>query len=446
METARRGILFGCVILAIGLAKFAVLKPLVTVEPIDFGNSQKGESRWTDEGRRLAGLGLDQYIQEKTAGILHPVAGADWERFFADVLSVQGGGTPDKALLRRVPVDERAFEFESKVLFYRPTEPPLSEAVKGLSSDGETVILALPRQGGIHYLEARLRVYASDDFHFGTGLSRLPRPPAEFLFPYRQLSPWLLGLGLVLYIALPRKKWPKGTIRYAGWRVVLGDLGALILFVPFFALPFFIIGGTIQAMTRGWILCLILWPLAFLGAWLLRRSAWYAGYGLRVGPEGLEVEMGRRHEKVALAGIDHYQPLVMKPPRWLIGLSFLAALAGKGSSGLGAGGRALMLAGSAYGGMGLGLKDGSKTYFWITDAMGGTALRRAGSLIKALEQARIPFRKEPEEIRAITVPLGRTADGKVIREGTQGLVLMLAALPILVMLVLLGLAMFGLRF
>ncbi len=443
METTRRAILLGCVILAIGLAKFAVLKPLVTVEPADFAKGQKNESRWTDEGQRLAGLPLDQYINEKTAGILHPVSGAEWERFFAGVLSVQGGSRGDKALLRRVPVDERDFEYETKVLFYRPEEAPLSEAVGAMRKDNETAILALQRRGGTAYLEARLLVYSSDDFHFGTGFSRLPRPPAEFLFPYRFLSLWLLGLGLALYIVLPRKKWPKDTIRYAGWRVVLGDIGSLILFVPFFALPIFILGGTVQAVTRGWILCLVLWPLAFLGVWLLRRSAWYAGYGLRIGPEGLEVEMGRRDQKVALVDIDHYQPLVLKPPRWLIGMSFLAALAGKGSSGMGAAGRALMLAGSAYGGMGLGLKDGSKTYFWMTDAMGNTALKRAERLVQALEQAGIPFRQEPEEIRDITVPIGRRADGKIIREGSQSFVLIMAAVPILVMLILFGVVMFG---
>ena len=446
METVRRAILLGCVILAIGLAKFAVLKPLVTVEPADFAKSQKDESRWTDDGRRLAGLPLDQYINEKTAGVLHPVSGTEWERFFAGVLSVQGGRRGDEALLRRVPVDERDFEYETKVLFYKPAESPLSQVLGGLTKEGQTIILALGGGEGMTYLEARLHVYTSDDFHFGSGFSHTPRPPAEFLFPYRFLSLWLLGLGVALYIILPRKKWPKDTIRYAGWRIVLGDIASLILFIPFFALPFFILGGTVQALSRGWILCLVLWPLAFLGVWLLRRSAWYAGYGLRIGLEGLEVEMGRRGQKVALADIDHYQPLVLKPPRWLIGMSFLAALAGKGSSGMGAAGRALMLAGSAYGGMGLGLKDGSKTYFWMTDAMGNTALKRAEKLVTALEQARIPFRKEPEEIRAITVPIGRGADGKIVREGSQSFVLIMAAIPILVMLILFGLAMFGHRF
>lgn len=68
METLRRAILLACICLAIGAAKFAVLKPLLSVRPIDFAEDQKNETRWTEEGRRLAALPLEDYIAEKTKG------------------------------------------------------------------------------------------------------------------------------------------------------------------------------------------------------------------------------------------------------------------------------------------------------------------------------------------------------------------------------------------
>lgn len=443
MESLRRGILLACVCLAIVAAKFAVLKPLVRVQPVDFAEKQKDESKWTEEGQRLSGLAPEAYIAEKTKGVLVPVAGPEWERLFEGMKAVQVGSTGDAKLWRRVPSDERKFQFVSKSLFYRPTEAPLTEIAARLQAEHDTVYLALKQAGAVSYLEATLHTFSSDDFNFGSGFSHSPKPPAAFVFPYRAYSPWILVLGLAVYIILPRRKAEKNALHYPTWRNVLGDFGSFLLIVPFFAFPILIIGGTVQAVSQGWMLCLVFWPIALLGVWLLRRMAWCASYLIDIREDAILIRMGKSETTVPLADIADYRPLVLSAPRWLVIVSLLAALSGRGSGRVGAAGRALILAGSSYSGLGIERKDGSSWYLWITEAMSTAALKNAGNLIKTLEKAGIPLKKEPMTIRTVAPPIGRDRTGKIIKEGNEMVIWILAGLPVLAMLVFLMIVMFG---
>ena len=443
METWRRGILLACVCLAIVAAKFAVLKPLIRVQPVDFAEKQKDESRWTEEGERLSGLGLDAYIAEKTKGLLVPVAGPEWERVFEDMNAVQKGSTRDAKLFRRVPSDERKFQFVGKSFFYRPSEAPLTDLAAKLQAEHDTVYIALKQGGAVSYLEATLHTFSRDDFRFGSGFSHSPKPPAAFVFPYRIYSLWILLFGLAAYIFLPRKKNTENALYYPNWRNVLGDFGSFLLIVPFFALPILIVGGSVQAITEGWILCLIFWPIGLLGVWLLRRMAWCANYLVTIEADGLILKTGKEPRKVSLTDLDHYRPLVLTAPRWLVGMSWLAALSARGNARVGATGRAMILSGSAYGGLGLSLKDGSSVYLWVEDAMGTRALKNSRKLIKMLEKAGIPLKKDPETIRSIAPPLESDRTGKVIKEGSERVIWMLAALPVLVMIIFFFIVMFG---
>ena len=91
------------------------------------------------------------------------------------------------------------------------------------------------------------RFYDDGDFLIGSGFTQRPTPPTSMLFPYRKYSLWLLLCGFLLYAFLPLRKSHPDEIRYPRWRMVLGDIVALLLSVPFFAFPFFITGGTLQA-------------------------------------------------------------------------------------------------------------------------------------------------------------------------------------------------------
>ena len=63
----------------------------------------------------------------------------------------------------------------------------------------------------------------------------------------------------------------------------------MLLFVTFFALPLFLIGSAVHAITDGWFFLLVMWPLAFLGAWLLIHLAEYAVYEIHVRDDEIEV-------------------------------------------------------------------------------------------------------------------------------------------------------------
>jgi hypothetical protein len=266
------------------------------------------------------------------------------------------------------------------------------------------------------------------------------------MFPLRKYSLILLLIGLAAYVFLPRRKKDPEAIYYAGWRIVLGDFAAFLLFGAFFALPFFIVGGTVQAFTRGWMFCLIFWPLGFLGLWLLQTNNWYADYRINLREDGFLLESGKKSFDIPLSRIEEYRPLILTAPRWLVWASAAAAMGSRGTARIGASGRALMLAGSEYGGLGLKLKDGSSAFFWITDAMGTNALKNSKRMVKMLGDADICKIDEPEVIRSVAVPTGRDPAGKLIKQGNENLVWILAALPVAAMVVFLLIAMFGRAF
>jgi hypothetical protein len=443
METWRRGILLACVCLAIWAAKYASLKPVISLRQIDFAEKQKNETQWTEEGRRLSLLGGDDYIAEKSKEKLAAVAGPEWERFFAGLRAADAGAAHDREWTSRVPADELRFDYSPKSFFFWPTEPPVAQIADRFRAGGDSVYLAATSGGRTSYLEATYNVYSSEDFHFGSGFSRNPKPPARFLFPFRKYALGIALAGLAVYFVLPRRRREKNAILYPPWRNALGDFASLLLIVPFFGLPFLVVGGAVQALTQGWILCLIFWPLALMGVWLLQTMAWYAGYRILLREDGLIVEAGKKELSVPFADMTGCRPLVLTAPRWLVRMTALAALGGRGASRMGSAGRAFLLAGSSYGGLGIGLKDGSSVFFWVTDAMGTEALKNAGRMMKMLEKAGVPRNDEPETIRSVALPTGKDRAGKIVKQGSEKVLGIFAVFPILVMLILLLIVLFG---
>ena len=89
------------------------------------------------------------------------------------------------------------------------------------------------------------------------------------------------------------------------------------------------------------------------------------------------------------------------------------------------------------------MKDGTSIYIWITDAMGTAALKNAGKLLKALEQAGVPRRDEVQEIRSVAPPTGRDKSGRILKEGSETAVWILAGLPVAAMLIFFLIVLFG---
>jgi hypothetical protein len=403
MELWRRLILLVLICVAIWLAKLASLAPVMLIEPLDFAEKQKNEGSYlgvrimTDEKQRLSDMSLNDYIAEITGGRLFQVKGKEWDDIFDNAIAVAEGKSVRKEWAMRLPSDQHPM----KVLFFRADEPPVNTLSGHFKKANDRVYVFRTMGNGTKYLELDYRVYSDDDFHFGSGLSNYPHPPTYLLFPYRTFSLWLALAGLIIYLALPRKKAYPGDIRYPFWRIVLGDILSFIVIVPFFSFPILIIGGSKQLFTQGWPLIPFFWPFFFLGVRLLQISAWFASYRVLLLEDRIRISTYRGLSEFLFRDMSFYQPVIFKPPKWLIAFSWLAALSGKGSAQIGAAGRAMILSSSASESIGIRLKNGSDLFINITDQMGNDALKGFKEILMKLKSNGVQETDEVREIRSL---------------------------------------------
>lgn len=351
----------------------------------------------TEDARRLRSLPRDAYIAEKTKGRL--VAGTDpqWAEIFDAAAAVAQERAVAERWQRRLPSDK----YPAKVLFFRPDEPPIGSLAGYFLKKHDTVYLARAEGDRTQHIKAEYRFYDNGDFLLGSGFSNRPTPPTSMLFPYRRHSLWLLLFGFLLYAFLPVRPAQPEEIRYPRWRMVLGDVVALLLSVPFFAFPFFITGGTLQALTQGWPLFFFFWPIFFLGIWLWFISAWFASFSLIIGRDRLILSTYKGKGEFLYRDMAYFQPVIFKPPKWLIVASWLAVLAGKGSAQIGAAGRAMILSSSAAGSIGIRTRTGADVFIQVTDQMGNDALKGFDTLLRKLKENGVEEKDEVREIRSL---------------------------------------------
>ena len=193
---------------------------------------------------------------------------------------------------------------------------------------------------------------------------------------------------------------------YRRWRVVLCDMAAVIMTIPFFAFPFFIVGGVRQAFTEGWPLFFFFWPIVPLGILLVFLAAWFSSFSLLTLEDRLRIWNPWGPRDYAYGAMEFFQPVVIKPPKWLIALTWLAALAGKGNMKVGATGRALLMSSAAWGALGIRLRSGKDLIIGITDQLGTDTLD-AGKIIGALKKAGVKEVAEEREIRSMGLEMLR---------------------------------------
>ena len=448
MELWRRGILLLGVVLSIWLYFFIPLTSFVTVQAIDFAKEQKDESRLTDAGQYLAQLPLAEYVAEKIKDRAVSVSGPEWTALFASALKASRGQSVPEEWARRISPDEKDSTYYYRRVFFRTGDPPFASLAPRFANDAETYILVLrPSETdasagaaeatfspSLYHLSVETHVMTTDDFHFGSGYSHSPKLPSWIAHPYRKYSLPILLAALATYIFLPRRRRPKEAIHYAAWRTIIGDFGSLILFVPFFAIPMLVVGGSVQALTVGWILALICWPLALLGVWLLRFMAWYASYQIVIESGGLHLTTDREDRLYRFSEMKSFQPIQLKPPQWLIVLSAISAVLGRGTARTGAGGRSLMLASSEERGFGVKLSDESSVFFWLASAFSGTTMKHAENLGEAIKNAGIPWNEKVKSVVSLSMPEGETAAGKLRTPGLRALTILIS-LPLAALLI-----------
>ena len=408
MELWRRVFLICSFFAAILFALLADLSPVVIVSRVDFSDQQKKEGSYmgvrlmTERTERPARMSSQEYIAEVTKGRLFSVEGRGWESAVENAVAADGSRTLAKEWQRRLPSDPHPMG----VLFFRPGEVPVNQLASLFRKSNDQVFLFQGAGEKAVYLKAEYRVYSDGDFHLGSGFSSYPTPPTEFLYPLRKWSPWVALAGLVLYIVLPWPKRPQGTLSYRRWRVVLCDVAAVIMTVPFFAFPFFIVGGAKQALTEGWPLFFFFWPIVPLGLLLVFLAGWFSSFALLPLEDRFRVWNHRGSRDYPYSDMAFFQPVVIKPPKWLIVLTWLAALAGKGSMKVGATGRALLMSSAVWGALGIRLRTGKDLILGITDQLGTDTLD-AGRIIDALKKAGVKEVAEEREIRSLGLEMLR---------------------------------------
>jgi hypothetical protein len=433
VELWRRVIMLFGIMGAVALFMWVSLKPVFQVQAVDFAEEQKDQSQWTERGQYLAQLPLESFISEITKDKSLPVEGPAWEAFFDGVEAAGTGrpGTP-KDWLRRIPGYQRDWGFTSRVVYFRRNESTLDQIASHFGYDLEQSYLILSREGKKDYLELTYRVYDHGDFLLGSGFNS-SKPPTFIFHPLRPLSMIPLLAGLAFYIFWPAPKREEKAVFYPRWRLVVGDFLTLLMTVPFFILPILISGGTLQAFTTGIFLLPVMFLMFGLGLWILWLMGWFGSFSLLIHPDRLDLQTIDGRESLPFDRISYYQPLVAKPPKWLVILSWVGALAGRGSAGTGALGRAMILSGTAYHGLNIGLKDGTTRYLWISDQMGSQALKRAENIPSAMEKAGIPMKKKPKIIISIGMRYGEGRKKSSLQSRRKRMFVLVWVIPLLLL-------------
>lgn len=321
MELIRRIAFFGCFVLGILLYMYACLEPVVFVEifnPSDdkkTSNQRYAQSLLTHEEIQAIRDKRSAEIKKRTISI----EGNEWDEVYNNLLMLQNQRSlaaknwniPDN-WKRRLP----SGQYPSKVFFFKTTESPVNRIVQLLNANDNQIYLHLTSRNV--YLKTTYRVYSDDNFHLGSGFSSLPRPPNWILYPYRDYSLILFLLGFLAYIFLPYRTISKDALRYARWRVIAGDFAVFILIGVFFSLPLFIVGGTIQAITVGAPITIVMWLISLLGFYSIKISAWYASYQVLPMDDGIKIATHRGINLFRYDEMEYFQPVIFKPPKWLI--------------------------------------------------------------------------------------------------------------------------------
>lgn len=421
-EIGRRVALFGLASLAIALACWTHLKPYWILQPPE--SREASRRAWVNMAMPLVAQTLPEAsgdpakAREITEQLLAnrddrdtqtiDVDGQEWQALLTSASAVFSGGPLPDGWMRRVD-DYTRRDIQkpppfsdppkvSRLIFWRDERPLADLAptvrlretyhLRPRGSDTRPLLLTLipkPEIAGI------------GNTSFGV--------PTPMAYPLRPAWPWLVAIGLATYLLLPWRKIGPDTIAWPTWRLVLGDVASALLFIPFFGLPFLIIGSTQAALTFLLPFTAVFWILAALGAYLILWIIRYACWSVRVMPDAILIENLTGRRTIPFAEITGIQRAEIRPPKWFVVLSFIAAFVpSRGSARIGQAGRAMLLASSSTSGLILRLRNGPSPIIWFTDQMGSVAIRNFDKLTEAFERHQIPQIEEVVELRRLTPP------------------------------------------
>ncbi len=396
----------------IGLALFCYVAPaVVSVTAVDWVQEQANELKSysglvTKEDKRLNALPLDEYIREKTGAKVVALDSDEWSDFFVQVRLASLGE------YQRSSFGDRVSE-EDKDDFWRPTRPvqvffkpnELPYYQWGLrEGDGQSAFISTTIGSETYYLRLNYHDYLSS---VGAMSSPYRVAPGWLYHPFRTVGVVVMGLGLLFYIFLPRRKKQAEDISYSAGSMVAGDLVGVILLAPFYGLPFLINGGTVQAIIGLWPITLAIWLMALISIYLFYSNAWHSSYRIELTPQALYLITFKGVKEMRFDEMTAVDLVVLRNPGWFrklfLAMAFISLVSGRASSPQPAG-SALLAAAASYGGLRIqGRSGGKPIYIWFSDQMGGVIINNFDRVPEAIEAAGVPFYKENQEIQGFSM-------------------------------------------
>jgi hypothetical protein len=192
----------------------------------------------------------------------------------------------------------------------------------------------------------------------------------------------------------------------ARWRVVLGDLSSgLIMFGLFFAMPFFVVGSSVQTVTEWLPFAMVFWLVAGLGLLSEYLGAVWGGFSVTVLEDRLVLGGLTGSEDILYDDFASIRRATFQPPGWLVKTLWILTLMG-GRRGLLAAGQASLMSAAEAKGYLITTRSGRKTYIWYTDQMGSTALTRFDLVEKALAGSGVRVEDDPLRLKGVFPPRG----------------------------------------
>jgi len=391
-EIVRRLLFFVLIIFSVIAFTYEDLSPLVVISKVekeDVQNNTVDESNsLIDKAKRIANKFKDE-IKMKKGQI--KVDSTEWKDIFNKAEATFNDNSPKEGWKDRISANDLDWH-NIYYIFFKPNETPIDSIYDKLK-DNKTHILKLTAKEP-QYLEISIK---RTEIHGLNG--PINDVPSAFAYPFRKNAGILLLLAFTSYLILPRPKKDPNTIRMKGWRIVLADFSAYLLFLPFFALPLFIIGGFKTATSEYIIFTAVFWLISILGLILIYWSIKFSKHEIKVGTAGFwRFSLGRQ-EEFKFEDIEYIQRATIRAPKELAAGSLAAGIASPEMAGAG-----LLAAANSNGGLYVKTKDNRSAYIWYSDSFGNIMLNNFEVLTNALEVNKVPIKEEMLNIRAVFPP------------------------------------------
>ncbi len=395
-ELWRRLLLLFCFALAAWFYMYASASPLLRVQDGELARRQGREITGhfvTERQRHLATLPLDEYAKAIAGDNLVMVEGEEWDIFISKLKAVNGRNVPEE--WQKHVQEESLNGSLAPRLFFDIEKEPLRGAWSQAADPSTTVYLKYAEQNGpTHYIQVTHMTFTYDDFSIGGISGSFNAPPDSLLHPVRPLAYVFIVLGLFIYLKIPKPRHKTDSLVYTRWKNVVIDMMAVILFTMFFAMPFLIVGGSVQSIAIMSPVVLVFWGMALLISLLMYISAWNASFSMNVEDNQLTISNYRGGYTLVYEDVEYFQPAEKRYPKWFKLLMLLAMLGSSGSMKPVMTAQWLNSAGVQSQGLRLHMKNGEKVDFWLADQMGNQVFSRVKKLLDSFSMAEIPWREE----------------------------------------------------